>query len=254
MNTFIYHGDQVWGLMGILGLGCLPPKLDSIKLNNLNARAPASGLPALSLSHDKWPVAGLCTNCGHWHDTINVVDSSTPVAQLTILYGDSGLTLPHDVEFPLNDSILLGGNGQDSFLPFGYYNPLPSSDGAFPHVDNLMGQEGQLTGQYPFPVAGNSQSNDFTLAMVNPAVAGDVTTAPAPTAIIEPAPHQRVHCRTCPKTFSRASDLRRHITSVHKIGPQALHLCTIPGCPKSIAPGYSRRDKVVDHLRKVHGL
>ncbi|PQE20581.1 hypothetical protein CJF30_00001882 [Rutstroemia sp. NJR-2017a BBW] len=44
------------------------------------------------------------------------------------------------------------------------------------------------------------------------------------------------------------------MTSVHKIGPQVLHLCNILGCPKSVAPGYSRRDKVVEHLKKAHGI
>src|SRR4051812_6607834 len=96
------------------------------------------------------------------------------------------------------------------------------------------------------PVAGNSSSSEYISAMANNFVAEYVTTAPPP--------HQPVACTMCRSTFTRESDFHRHMTSVHKIGPQVLHLCNIPGCPKSVAPGYSRRDKVVEHLKKVHGI
>ncbi|PQE28434.1 hypothetical protein CJF30_00008134 [Rutstroemia sp. NJR-2017a BBW] len=43
------------------------------------------------------------------------------------------------------------------------------------------------------------------------------------------------------------------MTSIHHVGPQVLHLCHVLGCPKSFGAGYSRPDKLREHLKKVHG-
>ncbi|PQE28747.1 C2H2 finger domain protein [Rutstroemia sp. NJR-2017a WRK4] len=162
---------------------------------------------------------------------------------------NSGLALPIDIGNPLINDFPPEGNrigSQDSFILSGTRNPLPFDEASFLHIDTLIGQQGQLIRRYPLPVADNSSSIEYTFAMANNVFAEYVTTAPPP--------RQRIVCTKCPKTFTRESDLNRHLTSVHKFGPQALHLCDIPGCPKSVAPGYSRRDKVVEHLKKVHGI
>lgn len=56
---------------------------------------------------------------------------------------------------------------------------------------------------------------------------------------------------TCNKTFKRASDRTRHEDSVHLNNP-GIHLCPVPGCVKSHGKGYSRSDKVTEHLWKKH--
>jgi hypothetical protein len=57
---------------------------------------------------------------------------------------------------------------------------------------------------------------------------------------------------TCSKTFTRDADRIRHESQVHRSQP-GLHVCPIIGCPKSQGKGYSRADKVVEHLWKKHG-
>jgi len=56
---------------------------------------------------------------------------------------------------------------------------------------------------------------------------------------------------TCAQTFKRDADRSRHELSVHFKSP-GLHLCPIAGCPKSYGKGYSRPDKVTEHLWKKH--
>jgi hypothetical protein len=56
---------------------------------------------------------------------------------------------------------------------------------------------------------------------------------------------------TCVQTFKRDADRSRHEQSVHFKNP-GLHLCPIAGCPKSYGKGYSRPDKVTEHLWKKH--
>jgi hypothetical protein len=57
---------------------------------------------------------------------------------------------------------------------------------------------------------------------------------------------------TCSKTFTRDADRIRHENQVHRNQP-GLHVCPIIGCSKSQGKGYSRADKVVEHLWKKHG-
>lgn len=57
----------------------------------------------------------------------------------------------------------------------------------------------------------------------------------------------------CTKTFERKSDRARHSRTVHGVN-RVLHFCPIQGCPKSQGhgQGYSRDDKVTEHLWKKH--
>ena len=56
----------------------------------------------------------------------------------------------------------------------------------------------------------------------------------------------------CTRRFRRISDRIRHESSVH-LNIQGTHLCPIAGCAKSQGAGYSRGDKVTEHLWKKHG-
>lgn len=56
-------------------------------------------------------------------------------------------------------------------------------------------------------------------------------------------------------TFNRLADLKRHHSTRHaEARPE--YWCPIDGCPRSLNGGeeaFSRRDKMKDHLRRVHG-
>ncbi|KAE8448920.1 hypothetical protein EG329_008716 [Mollisiaceae sp. DMI_Dod_QoI] len=55
----------------------------------------------------------------------------------------------------------------------------------------------------------------------------------------------------CTKRFNRNYERVRHEDSVHR-NNQGAHLCPIAGCDKSQGNGYSRADKVIEHLWKKH--
>jgi hypothetical protein len=81
------------------------------------------------------------------------------------------------------------------------------------------------------------------------------TSAPPPAA---PAPNPRqpnasIPCTnpTCTRTFKRHFERIRHEASVHRTNRQR-HLCPITGCSKSHGKGYTRSDKVTEHLWKKH--
>ena len=58
------------------------------------------------------------------------------------------------------------------------------------------------------------------------------------------------NCSFCMSSFTRDADRVRHENTTH-LGQ--IHLCPIAGCVKSRGRGYSRADKVTEHLWKKHG-
>lgn len=76
----------------------------------------------------------------------------------------------------------------------------------------------------------------------------------APVVALPPVlPDGRFACTNpaCNKTFKRDADRVRHEVSIHSNHPGA-HLCPIPGCAKGQGKGFSRPDKVTEHLWKFH--
>jgi Zinc finger, C2H2 type len=60
-------------------------------------------------------------------------------------------------------------------------------------------------------------------------------------------PHSK--CARCDITFSRPSDLDRHMDAIHhRRRPQ----CSVPGCTNNKGEGFSRPDKFREHMRKQH--
>jgi hypothetical protein len=55
----------------------------------------------------------------------------------------------------------------------------------------------------------------------------------------------------CTKSFKRDYERTRHESSVHGIN-QGIHLCPVTGCEKGHGGGFSRADKVKEHLWKKH--
>ena len=74
-----------------------------------------------------------------------------------------------------------------------------------------------------------------------------------PPALQQPPLPQSFLCTQlgCTKSFKRDSDRIRHQNTVHR-ARQGLHLCPVPRCHKSYGAGFSRRDKVTEHLWKKH--
>jgi hypothetical protein len=77
----------------------------------------------------------------------------------------------------------------------------------------------------------------------------------APPAIATQAPVP-IQCTalSCSAIFKREPDRLRHEAAVHGINQLLqLYLCPVNGCPKSQGSGYTRKDKLTEHLWKKHG-
>jgi hypothetical protein len=82
----------------------------------------------------------------------------------------------------------------------------------------------------------------------------DVLQAPNLANFDEPFVDGRVLCNVlgCPSTFTRLDDRNRHVESNHVRTP---HFCLLLGCEKGFGKGfkgYTRQDKVREHMRKKH--
>ena len=66
---------------------------------------------------------------------------------------------------------------------------------------------------------------------------------------------RRHHCpwADCASNFRRAADRDRHFVTIH--GKPVKHFCPVAGCSRGrgLWRGYSREDKVKEHVKKVHG-
>jgi hypothetical protein len=205
-----------------------------------------------------------CTNYGHYHDGMNTTNTFTNSSHPTSHLNNTRVRLPGGSAYHVNHGYLPGANSvmvHAPFMQYGNNNILPWNAVPMPVVSYNQGQQDQ----FMFPqdnMAPGDNFQNFGAApnmMAHPAAAnvfpaGPMAPIQAPPAAIQAAPHQRAQCTICLRSLSRRSDLNRHMNSVHNVGPQVLHLCTVPGCPKSFGAGYSRKDKVTEHLKKVHRL
>ncbi|KAF8865133.1 hypothetical protein BDZ45DRAFT_580895 [Acephala macrosclerotiorum] len=64
--------------------------------------------------------------------------------------------------------------------------------------------------------------------------------------------NNRFNCThpNCSASFNRIGDLRRH-DRVHGV---PAHPCTVSGCSRKGGNAFYRRDKLLDHMRKKHGM
>jgi hypothetical protein len=74
------------------------------------------------------------------------------------------------------------------------------------------------------------------------------TDATSPNSTRHPCPHP--HCLS---TFARLGDLSRH-AKTHSPERHRKYHCREPGCDRNGRKGFTRRDKLRDHVRRVHGL
>jgi hypothetical protein len=96
------------------------------------------------------------------------------------------------------------------------------------------------------PVEQNFISNEYLI----PATVSVTATAN----VALPTQQDSIPCSilSCPRTFKRNYERARHEGTVHGINRRA-YLCPIHGCLKGQGRGYSRADKLTEHLYKKHG-
>jgi hypothetical protein len=190
--------------------------------------------------------------------------------QVPMLYGNYDMLPPNEITLPgfgydqgYQDQFMFPQNitVDNNKVPilYGNYDMSPPNEIALPGFGYDQGYQDQFMFPQNITVDNNFQQFDNIANMIAFPAAANVPTGPmaavqAPPTAIQPVPGQRVTCTVCLGTFSRTSDLTRHLNSVHHIGPRVLHLCTVLGCPKSFGPGYSRQDKLKEHLKKAHRL
>lgn len=102
--------------------------------------------------------------------------------------------------------------------------------------DQLPMHSGTLPSQAPTSVVHNDAQNQPTVS------AAALGAAPASFACTQPG---------CQALFKRDTDRIRHEASKHGINGM-LHFCQIPGCPKSFGAGYTRKDKLTEHMWRKH--
>jgi hypothetical protein len=97
----------------------------------------------------------------------------------------------------------------------------------------LMINPGILPSQPPTPLGYATVQNQATVSAL-PAATAFACTQPG-----------------CQAMFKRYTDRIRHEASKHGINGM-LYFCQIVGCPKSFGAGYTRKDKLTEHMWKKH--
>lgn len=113
--------------------------------------------------------------------------------------------------------------------------------------------DGNLIWQPALATASPSQQNQGPNQLLPATLTGLQSLAPVPAlaATNTAGAIPRFQCTICPRAFKRDFERTRHEASVHGIN-RRLHLCPEPGCPKSHGNGFSRPDKLTEHLWKKH--
>ncbi len=115
--------------------------------------------------------------------------------------------------------------------------------------------DGNIIWQPAFATAFPSQQNPGPNQPLSANLPGPQLSAPAPAPVLAATnaavPTPRFQCTMCTRPFRRDFERTRHEASVHGIN-RRLHLCPVPGCPKSHGNGFSRTNKVTEHLWRKH--
>lgn len=150
---------------------------------------------------------------------------------------------------PMGNSFGIGipapvSSGLDSGFAngFAFYDPASINLEDNDNEDNDQGHQGIV--------------GSFVAALPQPVPAlPPLPVAALPVAVALPAAATTIIARIpcsqgCAITFSRDSDRVRHEQVKH--GNRPLYLCEIPGCAKSVGTGYTRKDKLTEHMWKKH--
>jgi hypothetical protein len=127
---------------------------------------------------------------------------------------------------------------------------LMTSGPVFPDFDDQFANAGNA---FVFPLGNLLGDEPIFASLSAPHVAAPITGPAAPPTAPTQPPQRRFPCtQACVETFTCDADRVRHERSTH-FAQHGAHRCPIAGCPKSYGAGYSRPDKVKEHLRKKHG-
>jgi hypothetical protein len=169
------------------------------------------------------------------------------------------IALPIDAPLPFNNDLTWGYEDQLGFMN------APAANSTFGSAGNMMNPIPGLSGSYLDPLGPLQQDvgfdgsmfeplqdfNDFAPVFDQPA---QVMPWPTPVAPIQQqSVTDTIFCTQfpCPITFKRDTDRIRHEAAVHGIN-KATYLCHVAGCNKSHGVGYTRKDKLTEHLWKKH--
>ena len=127
----------------------------------------------------------------------------------------------------------------------------------FPHCEakhfDVIGLESHVQEHFTIPGADAAISASGSSVSSHPP--SSVTGGPLPTnsaAVTEAGGRFGCPRPGCNKTFGRAGDLERH-TKKHQDGPKE-HDCPIRDCPRQGTHGFTRKDKLNDHLKAKHKM
>ncbi|KAE9366653.1 hypothetical protein N431DRAFT_562023 [Stipitochalara longipes BDJ] len=117
-----------------------------------------------------------------------------------------------------------------------------SSQSVSNHADMVDNLEDMLVSQLDPYTQGQATVSSVSTVTTN-------TNHSTPSAATNP---QNLNCHYCMVSFKRSSDRIRHERTIHA-ATYGVNLCPVIGCPRSQGAGYSRADKVTEHLWKKHG-
>ena len=157
-------------------------------------------------------------------------------------------------------SLVYHGQAASSVPPyFGGMGPLMANTMSQPYSNNwdhntAMGSPQAFQNQvYPmeFPPLPMQQQNSWAqdpTQMIHSQMVASFAPIPLTTPVV-----QRMPCSwpTCTESFTRPSDLQRHIEAVH-LGIK--YHCLWIGCPNNGGKGYCRAEKLRTHQRQKHGF
>ena len=149
-------------------------------------------------------------------------------------------TVPNQTQFQDNQTLLTGFNSYSHpDTDFGESAPVGHAIQPYEHIPGPDPNGEHTSGSYT-PFGGWSPATQSMQA--TPALAIQATVPIQCTAL------------GCSATFKREPDRLRHEAAVHGINQLLqLYLCPVNGCSKSQGSGYTRKDKLTEHLWKKHG-
>lgn len=227
-------------------------------------------IPGLSLGHPE--ATSLSVWQPGWHAISGDADNSLlPIHSLAgnIATRCSGLTqheaseghpfiddIQTPVDFSVQQAFSQAPSGGSQFRGMFY-----SSHVAHPKFTNILDLDLDFNALHAFQAPIQDVADNYmiltppfsaavpTSDLLIPTRFGAQVAAPAPA----PVP-SKCHfvCTNCNKIFKRDSDRIGHENSIH-FNHHGAHLCPIVGCAKAQGKGFSRPDKVTEHLWKCHG-